>query len=103
MRSIIAIDALTVPAPTRLAADTRGSFRDSALECLDRAGELGAGALTIDLSCTDELDASGLGLLVMLHKRAKERGVTTVLAHVPAHVRMLLAATKLDALFRFEQ
>jgi anti-anti-sigma factor len=103
MRSIIAIDALTVPAPTRLAADTRGSFRDSALECLERAGQLGAGALTIDLSCTDELDASGLGLLVMLHKRAKERGVTTVLAHVPAHVRMLLAATKLDSLFRFEQ
>ncbi|MEW5914887.1 MAG: STAS domain-containing protein [Gemmatimonadota bacterium] len=103
MRSIIAIDALTVPAPTRLAADTRGSFRDSALECLERAGQLGAGALTIDLSCTDELDASGLGLLVMLHKRAKERGVTTVLAHVPAHVRMLLSATKLDALFKFEQ
>lgn len=103
MRSMLAIDTLTVPAPTRLAVDTRASFRDSALECLERAGQMGAGALTIDLSCTDELDASGLGLLVMLHKRARERGVTTVLAHTPAHVRMLLAATKLESLFKFEQ
>jgi anti-anti-sigma regulatory factor len=102
MRSIIAIDSLTVPAPTRLAGDTRGLFRDKALECLERAGQMGAGALTIDLSCTDELDASGLGLLVMLHKRARERGVTTVLAHAPAHIRMLLAATKLESLFKFE-
>jgi anti-anti-sigma factor len=86
-----------------LAVDTRVSFRDSALECLERAGRMGAGALTIDLSCTDELDASGLGLLVMLHKRARERGVTTVLAHVPPHVRMLLSATKLESLFQFEQ
>jgi len=103
MRSIVAIDSLTIPAPTRLAADTRVSFRESALECLERAGQMGAGAVTIDLSCTDELDASGLGLLVMLNKRARERGVTTILARVPAHVRMLLAATKLESLFRFEQ
>ncbi len=103
MRSMIAIDSLTVPAPTRLAGDTRGLFCDKALECLERAGRMGAGALTIDLSCTDELDASGLGLLVMLHKRARERGVTTVLAHAPSHIRMLLAATKLESLFKFEQ
>jgi anti-anti-sigma factor len=103
MMSIQAIDSLTIPAPSRLGADTRVSFRDVALECLERADRLGAGALTIDLRRTDELDASGLGLLVMLHKRARERGVTTILAHVPEHVRMLLAATKLDSLFKFEQ
>ena len=102
MRSFLAIDTLTIPAPTRLAADTRVNFRDVALECLQRAGELGAGAFTIDLRSTDELDASGLGLLVMLHKRARERGVTTVLAHAPAHIRMLLTATKLESLFQFE-
>lgn len=103
MQSIVAVDALTIPAPVRLAAETRVSFRDSALACLERADQMGAGALTIDLGKTDELDACGLGLLVMLHKRARERGVTTVLAHVPGHVRMLLAATKLEALFTFEQ
>ncbi|HJU75722.1 MAG TPA: STAS domain-containing protein [Gemmatimonadaceae bacterium] len=103
MQSIVAIDALTVCAPTRLGGDARVSFRNVALECLERAGQMGAGALTIDLRCTDELDATGLGLLVMLHKRARERGVTTILAHVPPHLRMLLAATKLDSLFQFEQ
>jgi anti-anti-sigma factor len=102
MRSILAVDALTVPAPVRLAAETRVSFRDTALQTLERADQMGAGALTIDLRSTDELDACGLGLLVMLHKRARERGVTTILAHVPSHVRMLLAATKLESLFKFE-
>ena len=102
MRSIMAVDALTVPAPVRLAAETRVSFRDSALKCLERADQMGAGALTIDLRSTEELDACGLGLLVMLHKRARERGVTTILAHVPSHVRMLLAATKLESLFKYE-
>lgn len=97
------MDTLTVSAPTRLSVDTRCGFREVALECLERAGKLGAGAVTIDLRCTDELDAAGLGLLVMLRKRARERGVATVLAHVPPHVRMLLTATKLAPLFEFEQ
>lgn len=102
MFSMPAVDTFTVPAPARLSADTRVGFRDAALTCLERAERLGAGTLTIDLRGTGELDASGLGLLVMLHKRAQERGVTTILAHVPEHLRMLLSATKLDALFKFE-
>ncbi|MGQ0537888.1 MAG: STAS domain-containing protein [Gemmatimonadaceae bacterium] len=94
---------LTVTAPASLNAGTRVDFRAVALDCLDRAGELGAGSLTIDLTGTDEVDASGLGLLVMLHKRAKERGVVTVIAHPRAHIRSLLKVTKLASLFEFEQ
>ena len=91
----------SIGAPVRLVAENRVEFRAAALECLSRSAEAGAGQLRIDMSVTEDVDASGLGTLVVLQKRARERGLVTVLRATQPAVRALLAATRLEALFVF--
>jgi len=85
-------------APSRLVADTRDEFRSEALAFLERVGT-DADALVIDMEHTLELDASGLGVLVLVQKRAKDRGLSTHLRRAPERVRNLLKLTMLDFLF----
>ena len=91
----------SVEAPPRLIAETRVDFRAMAMEVLERSAESGKGQLCIDMTATEEVDASGLGTLVVLQKRARERGLKTQLQAAQPQVRSLLAATKLEALFDF--
>jgi len=53
----------------------------------------------IDMGQTVEIDAAGLGILVLIQKRAKERGLSTNLRRTPERVRNLLKLTMLDFLF----
>lgn len=92
-------DAL--PAPSRLVADNRGDFRKVALSYLERAATSGEPAARLDLAETEEVDASGLGILVLLQKRARELQIQLELVRVPRDVRQLLTLTKLEHLFRF--
>lgn len=97
------LTAQILVAPPRLIAGTRVSFRSAALEVLGRCGEEGAGAtFAIDMGETHEIDASGLGVLVLLRKRARERGLPTTLLRVRGDVRALLDMTNLSTLFSFE-
>lgn len=88
-----------VEAPRRLDADTRVDFRSAAMDGLERAVGAGAKCLRIDMCETCDVDASGLGTLVVVQKRARERGLGTRLEGTQGNVRSLLAATKLDGLF----
>lgn len=88
-----------VSAPVRLIADTRAQFRMDALEQLDKAADAGAVEYAVDLTVTDEIDASGLGLLVLLEKRAREKGMRTVLERPNGQVLHLLDVTRLEYLF----
>ena len=88
-------------APERVVSDTRAEFRKVALEFVERAASEEGKAAAIDLSQTAEVDASGLGILVLVQKRAKELGVALTLRKVPTQVRYLLLLTKLDHLFEF--
>lgn len=94
-------DSLVVAAPTALTAQTRVEFRSAALDCLERAGDTPGGALTIDMSETHDIDACGLGILVMVTKRARERGLATRLFRPNDDVRSLLQTTRLEPLFQF--
>jgi len=85
-------------APERLVSATRGDFRAAAIAHLDQLAA-DAKALIIDMSPTVELDAAGLGILVLIQKRAKERGLSTHLLQTPERVRNLLKLTMLDFLF----
>ena len=85
--------------PSRLVAETRAEFRAFALDQLERASRLGARTLIIELGATTEIDASGLGILVLLQKRARERGMATFLDHPSEELRRMLAVTRLDYLF----
>jgi anti-anti-sigma factor len=89
-------------APERLISATRGEFRTAALAHLDQLAAA-ANALVIDMSRTVELDASGLGILVLVQKRAKERGLSTRLRQTPERVRNLLKLTMLDFLFELTE
>ncbi|HET7458311.1 MAG TPA: STAS domain-containing protein [Gemmatimonadaceae bacterium] len=91
-----------VTAP-RLIAATRDEFRAAALDLLDRATAASASVAVVDMGQTVDMDASGLGILVLLHKRAKERGIATRLLHTPEHVRRLLTLTKLEYLFEYAE
>ena len=100
MQSATEKERNVVVAPARLVSSTRADFRTLALAHLERL-HAPDGALVIDLAQTMELDASGLGILVLLQKRAKDRGLSTSLRHAPERVRNLLKLTMLDFLFVF--
>lgn len=95
-------DRVVLQAPERLVSEHRLDFRRDALERLAKAASDGAHRITIDLRDTREVDASGLGVLVLLQKRARESTLITCLTHTPPSVRHLLRLTQLEALFEFE-
>lgn len=89
-------------APERLVSEHRLEFRREALERLAKAASEGAKRILIDLRETREVDASGLGVLVLLQKRARENLLSTCLKRTPPTVRHLLHLTRLERLFEFE-
>ena len=88
--------------PARLMVDTRATFRLLALDHLERASRQGARDFVLDAGLTLEVDASGLGILMLIEKRARERGMRTVLSQPGTALRQLLDVTRLDYLFRIE-
>lgn len=56
----------------------------------------GDGELVLDLSALDGLDATGLGVLVGIHRRAGRVGRTLVLRDVGLPVARLLFVSRLD-------
>lgn len=88
-------------APERLIAATRADFRTTALAYLEGLGA-DEGAMVIDMQNTVEIDASGLGILVLVQKRAKERSLSTTLRHTHERVRNLLKLTMLEFLFELK-
>jgi anti-anti-sigma factor len=86
-------------APSRLTSDVRLDFRRLVLEALEMADRNGLPFIELDLGATVEIDASGLGVLILLQKRARERGIMTRLHHVPNVVEQLLDSTRLGSLF----
>ena len=100
-----AVEAPVQPlaAPARLTSDLRLEFRRAVLESLEGAVAVGQTVVAVDLSRTEEMDASGLGVLVLLQKRARERGVRTRLLNPPRAVAAMLAMTRLDTLFELAQ
>ena len=102
MTAIANEPAEALAAPPQLTAESRLDFRRAVLEHVERAARLGVQRVVVDLRDTQEIDATGLGVLVLFQKRAGEKRLVAVLRHVPPPVRELLTATRLDALFIVE-
>ena len=96
------LEGQTLVAPDRLVSETRLDFRSAALSHLERIAQRQATRLLVDLHNTKDIDASGLGVLVLLQKRARERMIATRLMRAPEAVRQLLQLTKLGYLFEYE-
>lgn len=88
-------------APPHLVAETRVAFRRDALAFVEMAARDGRPTIDIDLGQTDAIDAGGLGILVLVQRRAQAGGLPTRLLRAREQVRRLLALTKLDYLFQF--
>jgi ABC-type transporter Mla MlaB component len=91
----------TFSAPERIIAETRANFRKDALAFMERAVEAGLVEVSLEMSKTVEIDASGLGVLVVVQKKAKELGLHMRVTRAPQQVRYLLLLTKLEHLFEF--
>lgn len=82
-----------------LTAESRLDFRRDVLNALEAASAAGESAVVLDLSGVVEIDASGLGVLILLQKRARERGLRTRLLSVPSIVETLFEDTRMGPLF----
>jgi anti-anti-sigma factor len=91
VRSLVAQSLLTT--------DNRLEFRRLALEAVEIAASSGQKVVEINLGAVIEIDASGLGVLILAQKRARERGMRLRLSDVPLTVASLLDATRLEPLF----
>lgn len=91
----------TVTAPDILGLATRQDFRAAACSMLDGMPD-GAGRLVVDLSQTQRVDSAGLGALMLVQRRATDRGQVVVLRRASDEIRFLLALTRLSDMFEFE-
>ena len=92
---------LVVVAPEELGLDSRTALRRDAVERLESMRK-GAGRLVIDMSATRSIDSAGLGVLILIQRRAAERRVPVSLRGLTEELRFLLVLTKLEDLFEIE-
>jgi anti-anti-sigma factor len=69
---------------------------------LHAAGDGGAGDLVLDLSELQSWDATGLGVIMGVHRRAGRCGRRLVLRDVPLQMQRLLVATRLHRILAIE-
>ena len=90
-RGDVVVAALAGP----LTVGTREALKRGVLDALAGGGR----RVVLDFADAGYVDSTGLGLLVHLAKRARERGGEVRLANVSDDVRTLLRLTRLDTLF----
>jgi len=82
----------------RLDGHSAGDVRDT----LHAVLSAGSGRLIVDLSGIELLDATGLGVLVGAHRRARLTGREMVLRGAPIRVARLLRLARLDRVITLE-
>jgi anti-anti-sigma regulatory factor len=87
--------------PLRLTADTRLAFRQQAIEHVSKLLRGDATVLELDMRMTADIDASGLGILVLLQKRAREAGMSTRIRSARPSIRESIEGARLHHLFDF--
>ena len=75
----------------------RGAALDEFRRQIEQLGRVRM--LVLDVSDVDQLDAGGLGTLLMLRRWAMQRSAKLKLVNPPAFFRRLLEATHLDSVF----
>lgn len=93
----------TVVAPSRLTAENRVDFRAACLDALEALPPDADRVVVVDLGAVVDIDASGLGILLLLQKRARERAVRVRLTQVPGVVDRLLDETRLEPMFEVDR
>lgn len=91
-------NCVTVVLTGKIYSQDAAVVRDELLEEIDR----GVINISIGLSELTYIDSTGLGVLVTLHKRTKEKGGKMVLTGAQGLVEQLLKRTRLDKIFCVE-
>lgn len=73
-------------------------FRDELLEKIDK----GVTEVTIDLSELTYIDSTGLGVLITIHKRVKEKNGKILITGAQGMVEQLFKRTRLDRVLMTE-
>ena len=81
----------------QLSVGNRQLLKQQVLEQLEEGGR----KFVVDFSNTDYIDSSGLGVLVTLSKKIREKGGEISLSSLSKDLRTLFELTKLDTLFLF--
>ena len=81
----------------QLIVGNRQLLKQQVLEQLEE----GSRKFVVDFSNTDYIDSSGLGVLVTLSKKIREKGGEISLSSLSKDLRTLFELTKLDTLFLF--
>jgi anti-sigma B factor antagonist len=89
-------DVTVIEVEGQLIVGNRQELKQKVLDELEAGGR----KFLIDFSHTGYIDSSGLGVLVSLSKKIRERGGELRLAHLNDDLRTLFELTKLDTLFR---
>ncbi len=89
-------DVTIVEVTGQLIVGNRQELKDAVLKELEK----GSRKFLVDFSDTAYIDSSGLGVLVSLSKKIRERGGELRLSNLNEDVRTLFELTKLDTLFR---
>jgi HptB-dependent secretion and biofilm anti anti-sigma factor len=80
-----------------MTASDRGEF-DALLPRLFHSG----GGLVIDMKGLEYMDSAGLGMLLLLHKKAQEKGAGVAIRNPEGEVRKILELARFDILFAIE-
>lgn len=89
-------DVTIIEVAGQLIVGNRQALKDRVIEELDD----GARKFLVDFEETGYIDSSGLGVLVSLSKKIREKGGELRLANLNEDLRTLFELTKLDTLFQ---
>jgi anti-anti-sigma factor len=88
--------------PARLTIENRNAFRRQLLAWIDDAIARRVDAVTLDLEQTQDLDVSGIALLVAVRQRASLSGLRIILRRPNDSVRQMLIISRMTTLFTVE-
>ncbi len=89
-------DVTVIDVEGQLIVGNRQELKQKVLDELEK----GERKFVVDFSNTGYIDSSGLGVLVSLSKKIRERGGEMRLARLNEDLRTLFELTKLDTLFK---
>jgi anti-anti-sigma regulatory factor len=88
--------------PAHLTIENRDDFRRALLAWIDDAIAHGETDVTLDMALTEDLDVSGIALLVAVQQRASLNNVHITLRHPNDRVRQMLILSRMTTFFTVE-
>lgn len=88
--------------PARLTIENRDDFRRELLAWIDDAISQGVKDVTLDMQQTEDLDVSGIALLVAVQQRAALHGLKIRIRGANDRVHQMLVVSRMATLFTVE-